>query len=91
MGVAFDKDCADFTNMSPERASIDRVKHKTFVEVNEEGTEAAAVTGMIADVTAAPRPVEQFNMVVDRPFFCAIRDNHTGAILFMGSIVEPKV
>jgi serpin B len=54
------------------------------VEVNEEGTEAAAVTE-VGGVRSGP-----IEMSVDRPFFLAIRDNQTGAILFMGSIVEPK-
>jgi serpin B len=59
------------------------------VEVNEEGTEAAAVTS-VGMMRASFIPNRSFSMVVDRPFFCAIRDNQTGAILFMGSIVEPK-
>jgi serpin B len=73
--------------MTPSRLRIDLVKHKTFVEVNEEGTEAAAVTGV-----AITRGIsdEMIEMIVDRPFFLVIRDNQTGTILFMGSIVEPE-
>ena len=87
MGVAF-TDNADFGALCDDPARISEVKHKTFVEVNEEGTEAAAATvvGMVA--TAAPMQ-PPFRMVVDRPFFCAIRDNETGTVLFMGAIVEP--
>lgn len=83
MEMAFTKE-ADFSVMSPSSLWIDKVKHKAFVEVNEEGTEAAAVTEEGA-VRSAP-----IEMSVNRPFFFAIRDNQTGTILFMGSIVEPK-
>lgn len=88
MQVAFDRRRADFSGMTPARASIDRVAHKTFVEVNEEGTEAAAATG--AGITATSVPTQPpFKMTVDRPFFCVIRDNKTGTLLFMGAIVNP--
>jgi serine protease inhibitor len=70
--------------MTPSRLRIDLVKHKTFVEVNEEGTEAAAVTGV-----GMTRGIPD-EMIVNRPFFLVIRDNQTGTILFMGSIVEPE-
>jgi serpin B len=90
MGVAFQNQ-ANFSNMTPREVKIDQVKHQTFVEVNEEGTEAAAVTAVEVIPTSMPiREEPPFKMVVDRPFFCAIRDNQTGTILFMGSIVEPK-
>lgn len=63
---------------------------QTHVEVNEEGTEAAAVTS-IAIGAAMAKPVEEpFSLIVDRPFFVAIQDNQTGAILFSGLIVEPN-
>jgi len=90
MEVAF-QDRANFSNMTSQEVQIDEVKHKTFVEVNEEGTEAAAVTSVGIRATSA-LPIEEppFKMLVDRPFFCAIRDNQTGTILFMGSIVDPK-
>ncbi len=83
MEIAF-REGADFSAMTPSPLQIDLVQHKTFVEVNEEGTEAAAVTaaGMTRGI-----PDE---MIVDRPFFLVIRDNQTGTILFMGSIVEPE-
>lgn len=69
---------------------IDQIRHKTFVEVNEEGTEAAAVTVVeMAPGSAPGAVVERFSMVVDRPFVCAIRDDTTGTILFMGAIVDP--
>ena len=81
MGIAFNSVKADFSRMCSGRVWIDQVKQKTFLEVNEEGTEAAAATS----VSMKKGP----GIYVDRPFFCAIRDNDTGAILFMGSIVEP--
>jgi serpin B len=81
---------ANFSNMTSASVAIDQVKHKTFVEVNEEGTEAAAATSVGMMLTSAQMPTEPFQMVVDRPFFCAIRDNQTGTLLFMGSIKEPK-
>lgn len=86
MEVAFG-DEADFSGIG-DNLSISEVKHKTFVEVNEEGTEAAAATSVTIAVTAAPAQ-EPFQMIVNRPFFCAIRDNQTGTILFMSSIIEP--
>ena len=89
MGIAFDPAKADFSNLSTTSTRIDEVKHKTFVEVNEEGTEAAAVTSIGIRVTSAQVTVAPFSMTVDRPFFCAIRDNKTGEILFMGSISDP--
>jgi serine protease inhibitor len=81
---------ANFTAMTETPVKIDEVKHKTFVEVNEEGTEAAAATSVEMRATSARPEQEPFRMVVDRPFFFAIRDNQTGTILFMGSIVDPQ-
>jgi serpin B len=91
MTEAFDADRADFSGMtqSSQRAFISKVKHKTFAEVNEEGTEAAAVTSVEMRATSMQVPRKRFNMVIDRPFFCAIRDNQTGTVLFMGSITDP--
>ncbi|NMG09298.1 serpin family protein [Brasilonema sp. UFV-L1] len=80
---------ANFSAMGKD-LKMSEVKHKTFVEVNEEGTEAAAATSVeIMPLSAQLSPPKAFRMIVDRPFFCAIRDNQTGSILFMGSIVEP--
>jgi serine protease inhibitor len=80
---------ANFSGMGRNFA-ISEVKHKTFVEVNEEGTEAAAATSVGMVATSLRQEPEPFRMIVDRPFFCAIRDNQTGSILFMGSIIEPE-
>ncbi|AFY34357.1 serpin family protein [Calothrix sp. PCC 7507] len=80
---------ADFSGMGKNLA-ISQVKHKTFVEVNEEGTEAAASTSVGIVATSLREKPEPFRMIVDRPFFCAIRDRTTGSVLFMGSIVDPQ-
>lgn len=93
MGVAFDEGRANFSGMiqmGGQNVYISRVKHKTFAEVNEEGTEAAAVTSTEMRATSMRIEPQRFRMVVDRPFFCAIRDNTSGAVLFMGSIYDPQ-
>ena len=79
---------ANFSGMG-KNLTISEVKHKTFVEVNEEGTEAAAATSVGIVATSMRKEAEPFRMIVDRPFFSAIRDNQTGSVLFMGSIIEP--
>jgi serpin B len=85
MAIAFDQNQADFTGMTPRSAYISRVKHNTFFEVNEEGSEAAGATSVQMGTRAAPP-----QLIADRPFFCVIRDNQTKTILFMGSIVKPQ-
>jgi len=93
MGAAFDCGRADFTRMVElpgADACIHDVVHKTFVEVNEKGTEAAAVTSVDVRLTTVMEPEKPFEMIVDRPFFLAIVDGKTGIILFMGSIVNPE-
>ena len=74
--------------MCAEPVAISKVIHKTFLEVNEEGTEAAAATAV--EMTRSLSRDPPFSMIVDRPFFCAIRDDDTGSLLFMGSIMEPQ-
>jgi serpin B len=66
------------------------VKHKTFIEVNEEGTEAAAVTVVAFERTSAEKP-QRLQFVVNRPFFYAITEKSTGAVLFMGTVVNPSI
>ncbi|MEH2056793.1 MAG: serpin family protein [Nostoc sp.] len=80
---------ANFSGMG-KNIAISEVKHKTFVEVNEEGTEAAAATSVGMVATSLRQEPEPFRMIVDRPFFSAIRDNQTGSVLFMGSIIDPQ-
>jgi serine protease inhibitor len=89
MGIAFSDVYADFTRMyKPGGLYIDEVNHKTFVEVNEEGTEAAAVTSVVISERSGGGP-EGFVMHVNRPFIFAIREHHSGTILFVGKIVDP--
>jgi serpin B len=88
MGVAFDRLRANFAALSNQTSKIDQVKHKTFVEVNEEGTEAAAATSV--GIVATSIPLDPFTMTVDRPFICAIQHNQSGSLLFLGSIVDPQ-
>jgi len=90
MDIAFSQN-ADFSGISDKSAKIDQVKHKTFVEVNEKGTEAAAVTSVGIVATSIRPPSNPFEMVVDRPFFCAIYDHETQTPLFLGSIVNPAL
>ena len=95
MGVAFDREHANFRSMCPvrpgENVCINQVKHKTFVEVNEEGTEAAAVTsvGMIR-TTSVRLPEDSFTLNVDHAFVCAIVDEQSKSPLFLLSVIEPK-
>jgi serpin B len=92
MGTAFSDD-ADFGAMADKQLKISKVIHKTFIETNEEGSEAAAVTAVIM-VGASPggphTPPKQFYMEVNRPFFFAIQDDKTGEIVFMGMINDPS-
>lgn len=87
MGIAFTPE-ADFTGINRDgKLNIDYVKHKTFVEVNEEGTEAAAVTIVAIDrTTAGPKKI---SFHVNRPFMFAITEKSTGAILFLGTVKNP--
>jgi serine protease inhibitor len=82
---------ANFSAMSDESLFISEVKQKSFIAVDEEGTEAAAVTG-ISVAALGPEPVPQppFEMIVDRPFFFVIADGRTQTILFMGIVNEPN-
>jgi len=89
MGVAF-TGAADFTGINRNGGLyIDYVKHKTFIEVNEEGTEAAAVTIVAIDKTSAGGP-QKVAFYVNRPFLYAITEKSTGAVLFMGTVTNPS-
>jgi serine protease inhibitor len=91
MKSAFDPQHADFGAMvsSTAKTYISSVKHKAFAEVNEEGTEAAAVTSTEIRVTSMPIARKPFQMIVNRPFFFVIRDSSTNAVLFAGAIISP--
>jgi serpin B len=80
---------ADFSAMADEPLFVSEVKQKSFVEVNEEGTEAAAVTTVTMHAMAVFRPEKPFEMIVDRPFLFVIGDDQTRSILFLGVVHDP--
>jgi serine protease inhibitor len=90
MGIAFDIYLADFMGMIDQSSGlegnlyINEVRHKTFIRVDEEGTEAAAVTSVEVGYTSAPS-----SFYINRPFIFFIRENHSGTILFMSKIIRP--
>lgn len=92
MNKAFKENEANFTGMladsssSPKRLFIDEIKHKTFIQVDEEGTEVAAATSVGLVPTSAAPP----QMIVDRPFVFIIRERTSGANLFMGMVKNPN-
>lgn len=93
MADAFSAGAADFSGMDGTRnLHLDDVYHQAVVRVDEEDTEAAAATGGGVAAVAAPTsaPPIIFTMIVDRPFIFAIQDDATGALLFMGRIVNPQ-
>ncbi|MGH1521251.1 MAG: serpin family protein [Nitrosopumilus sp.] len=85
---AFDKDNADFRGITDEQIYLDKAVHKAFVNVNEEGTEAAAITALVGRFTSGPpEPIAEF--IADRPFMFIIQEKETGEILFVGRLVNP--
>ncbi|MEM1096675.1 MAG: serpin family protein [Bacteroidota bacterium] len=88
MPSAFNSSTADFSSIHPDAQAmgmhISKVKHKTFVDVNEEGTEAAAVTSVEIRIESAP-----LALWFDRPFVYVIRERHTGSVLFIGQMHDP--
>ena len=89
MPIAF-SDAADFSGMTGNRELfISDVLHKAFVAVDEAGTEAAAATAVIMELTAMPDPPVE--VTIDSPFIFLIRDIETGTILFVGRVMNPNV
>ncbi|PIQ23523.1 hypothetical protein COW36_08935 [bacterium (Candidatus Blackallbacteria) CG17_big_fil_post_rev_8_21_14_2_50_48_46] len=96
MKLAFDQNLADFTKMAQTKSPdqhfyISDAFQKSNIEVNEEGTEASAVTviNFTSDIGSSG-PVRQLSMVCNHPFMYLIRDNETGQILFMGNVYDPS-
>jgi len=89
MKAAFDPSTADLSGIGAG-LFISAARQKTFVEVNEEGTEAAAVTGVGVSLTALKRPATPFQMIVDRPFLFMIEDRRTRTVLFVGVLLDPQ-
>ena len=91
MTDAFDTELANLDGIgsAPDGTNlyVDSAAQYTYINVDEEGTEAAAVTTIEVGVTSAPPPIPRF--VADHPFLFVIQDDETGMILFMGSVVDP--
>src|SRR6185437_2840559 len=92
MSEALDPGKAQFDGMAvpPPPIYIDQAIHRAVVEVNEEGTEAAAVTAVGFMASKSQSKPRVFEMILNRPFFFVIRDDHTNMILFMGAVNDPK-
>ncbi|MBN1481522.1 serpin family protein [candidate division KSB1 bacterium] len=89
MSIAFSRQ-ADFTGINKDgNLFISDVLHKTFVDVDEEGTEAAAATSVAISLTSVGGP-SGFFMRIDRPFIFCIREKSSGTILFIGKIIDPR-
>ncbi|MDP2311967.1 MAG: serpin family protein [Pseudomonadota bacterium] len=85
---AFDPNAADFSGMSTTSdLYVTGVFHQAFVAIDEKGTEAAAATAVVIGEESAPMPV---TLDVDRPFLFAVRDRPTGAVLFLGRVLDPR-
>jgi len=84
---AFNSSLANLSGISDASIFVSFVKQNTFVEVDEKGTEAAAVTTIGVELTSVPSQPRQF--IIDKPFIFAIRERTTNALLFIGQIVNP--
>lgn len=82
-------DQADFGGISDERLAIGAVVHKAYIDVGEEGTEAAAATGVIVRAAAMRQFSPDVRLVFDRPFLFMIADTRTGLPLFLGQFTRP--
>jgi serpin B len=90
MPTAF-TDKADFSGIDPKRGlAISEVVHKAFVDVSEQGTEAAVATGITMRATAMRMPEQTVVFRADHPFIFLIRDTRTGVILFIGHLKNPR-
>ncbi len=92
MQKAFVSNVADFSKIADDKSLyISSVIHKSFIDVNETGTEAAAVTSVTVGVTSInPNEVEKIYFRVNKPFIFAITEKDTGAILFIGEVQKPE-
>ena len=88
MPIAFSASEADFSGMDGQKdLYISDVVHKAYVNVDENGTEAAAATGVVVGTTSMP--AKTYQVTLDHPFIFFIRDIQTGAILFLGRVASP--
>ena len=101
MPLALTRGVADFSGIHVPKSHaeilyISKVIHQANIDVNEEGTEAAAATAVIDVSTGGgcvggPRPAKEITLRLDHPFLFFVRDLETGAVLFMGRVVDPSV
>jgi serpin B len=94
MKTAFDPNAADFSGMTGDKSLvISAAIHKAYIDVDENGTEAAAATAVVMEMaTAMPpqfAPPPPIIFTADHPFLFLIRENASGAILFMGRVTDP--
>jgi serpin B len=93
MKAAFDPLSADFTGITRDGLYVSAVIHQANIDVDETGTEAAAATAVMMDTTGGcgpPQPLKTITLRLDRPFLFVLRDVATGAILFMGRVMDPS-
>ena len=88
MPTPFVEGAANFEGIAPIPLFISQAIHKAFVDVNEEGTEAAAATALVIGTTSVPPPVPVFK--ADHPFVFLIQDDSNGNILFIGRVIDPS-
>lgn len=91
MATAFEPGRADFSGINGNRELfVSEVVHEGFIEVSEEGTEAAAATGVVIGVRSAVAPAEPLEINANRPFLWAVVDTATGSMLFAGQVADPR-
>jgi serpin B len=96
MRLAFDNKNADFSRIPLHPTSgtplfISDVEHKTWMKLDEEGTEAGAATSLVFELEDAIGTSHPFVMIVDHPFFFAITEQQSGALLFAGVVMDPTL
>ena len=89
MQAAFEPGAADLSGMDgTKNLYISAIEHKAYISVDEKGTEAAAATAVVVGLTSMPAQTVDFK--IDRPFLFYILDKQSGALLFMGRLVDPR-
>ena len=92
MPTAFNSDAADFSGMTGKKdLSISQVIHQAFIDVNEQGTEAAAATAAVVGTSAIYNPNGPKVFRADHPFMFIIEQKATGNILFIGKVTDPSL
>jgi serpin B len=94
MKAAFGPGAADFTGITPDSLFISEVIHQANIDVDEKGSEAAAATAILFDTTGGCGPAQADKTItlrLNRPFLFVLRDVETGAVLFLGRVLDPSV